>query len=194
MSDPAAKGDHLKLYCIVFAILVIVITVVAFKQKGQLEDYQQATKNAKRVLVATGRDSRGRPKGIGELAVEVEKFVKGYRESVGGDDDDGDGISVKLMQKAELSVNLPNTYAGREQDDKHPSKGYRTRSREFTYGSSTLDQLSKLVYNVEELGRYRVYEINWKLADDKVNSTPPYNRVNKSNIRVGVRLPLTKDN
>ena len=41
---------------------------------------------------------------------------------------------------------------------------------------------------------HRVYEINWKLADDKVNSTPPYNRVNKSNIRVGVRLPLTKDN
>lgn len=193
MSDLPGKSDHLKYYCVVFAILVLVITFVAFKQRGQLEAYQKASAQAKRLLTATGKDSRGRPKGIGELAIEVEKFVKGYRASVGGDTDEGEGISVKQMERAEVSVNMKNSYASREQDDRHPNKGYRTRSREFTYGPSSLDQLTKLVYNIEKLGRYRVYEIRWKLAAPTENSKPPFNRVTKPAIRVGVRLPMTRD-
>ena len=192
MSGAPAKNDHLKYYCIVFALLVVVITVVAFKQRSKLEAYQTASARARHLLTATGKDSRGRPRAIGELAVEVEKFVKGYKDSVGGDSGD-DGISLKAMERAEREVNMTNSYASREDDDRAPNKGYRTRSREFSYGDSTLEQLTKLVWNIENLGRYRVYEIRWKLADERVNSQPPFNRVKKPVIRVGVRLPLTKD-
>jgi hypothetical protein len=193
MSDLPGKSDHLKYFCVVFAILVVVVLVLGMKQRSELDDYRTSTAQARRLLMATGVDSRGRPQGIGALAVEVEKFVKGYKESVGGDTDEGDGISVKRMERAEMSVNMKNVYASREQDDRHPNKGYRTRSREFSYGPCNLDQLAKLVWNIENLGRYRVYEIRWKLADENENSSPPFNKVNKPVIRVGVRLPMTRD-
>jgi len=186
------KGDHLKYYCIVFAILVIVILVVAIQQRSTLQRYQRANKQAQNLLKAAGRTARGRPRGIGDLAIEVEKFVKGYKESVGGEGDTGDGISVKRMERAEMGVNMKNIYASPEQDDPHPSKGYRTRSREFTYGPCNLEQFTKLIWNIERIGRYRVYELRWKLADKKVNALAPFNRISKPVIRVGYRQPLTR--
>ena len=190
----SSKGDHLKYYCIVFSILVIVILVVAIQQRNALDRYKRASIQAKGLLTAQGRTSRGRPRGIGDLAIEVEKFVKGYRESVGEDDESGEGISVKRMERAEMSVAMKNIYASPEQDDPNQSKGYRTRSREFTYGPCNLDQFTKLVWNIENWGRYRVYELRWKLADKNENSQPPYNRITKPVIRVGYRQPLTRRN
>ena len=80
----AVKGDHLKYYCIVFGILVIVIAVVALQQRSKLKAYEMANRQARALLKATGKAPDGRPRGIGDLAVEVEKFVKGYKESLGG--------------------------------------------------------------------------------------------------------------
>lgn len=189
--DLPGKSDHLKYYCIIFSVLIVVIAVFAMKQRSTLHAYQRALKQAQGTLTKTGRSKRGRPFGVGDLAVEVEKFVKGYKASVGGEGE-GEGISDKRMERAEMSVNMKNIYAARETTDPNQSKGYRTRSREFTYGPSSLEQLTKLVWNIENMGLYRVYEIRWKLADEKTNSKPPFNLVNKPVIRVGYRQPLTR--
>ena len=190
--DMPAKGDHLKYYCIVFAVLVIVIFVVAMQQRSTLAEYKRASARARNLLTATGQTSRGQPRGVGELAIEVEKFVKGYKASVGSDDSGDDGISLKRMERAEMSVNMKNVYASPEQDDPHPNKGYRTRSREFTYGPCNLDQFTKLVWNIENGGRLRVYELRWRLADKKVNVQRPLYKISKPVIRVGYRQPLTR--
>jgi len=193
--DIIKKGDHLKYYCVVFGILVLVITVVAFQQRSTLNDYKVANQQARAALLAKGTTADGRPRAIGDLAVEVEKFVQGYKDSLGGagdEDDAGIGISTKAIERAGRDVQMMYTSAGTEQDDPNRSKGYRTRSREFTYPMATLDQLTKLVWNIEYWGRYRVFEIRWKLAEKKENSEPPFYRVNKPVIRVGYRSPLTK--
>lgn len=193
--DMGGRGDHLKYYCIVFGILVVVIAVVAIQQKGKLEDYRLANSQARAALKAKGTTPDGRPRGIGDLAVEVEKFVQGYKASLGGaGTEGGDGISTRMITKAGGvdGANMRYQFAGTEQDDPNRSKGFRTRSREFTYGLSTLDQLVTLAWNIEALGRYRVFEIRWKLADKKINSEPPFFKVNKPVIRVGYRSPLTK--
>ena len=118
--------------------------------------------------------------------------MQGYKDSLGGaDDEGGDGISTKAIQRAGREVQMSYTYAGQEQDDPNRAKKYRTRSREFTYGLSTLDQLTKLCWNIESWGRYRVSEIRWKLADKKVNTEQPFFKVTKPVIRVGYRTPLT---
>lgn len=189
--DMPAKGDHLKYYCIVFAVLVVVIFVVALQQRSALAGYKRASARARSLLTATGRNGRGQPYGVGELAIEVEKFVKGYKESVGSDDS-GEGISLKRMERAEMSVNMKNIYASPEHDDPNANKRYRTRSREFTYGPCNLDQFTKLVWNIENGGRLRVYELRWKLADKKVNIQRPLNKISKPVIRVGYRQPLVR--
>ena len=191
--DTGGKGDHLKYYCIVFGILVVVIAVVAFQQRGKLNAYKRANAQARAALMAKGTTPDGRPRAIGDLAVEVEKFVQGYKESLGSAGDEGvDGISTRMIQKAGSDTEMMYQFAGTEQDDPNRAKGFRTRSREFTYNLSTLDQLTKLVWNIEALGRYRVFELRWKLADKKVNAEPPYFKVNKPVIRVGYRSPLTR--
>ncbi len=194
---PSGSGDHLKYYCVVFGILVVVIAVVAFQQRSKLNAYKLATKQTRALLMAKGTTKDGRPRGVGDLAVEVEKFVEGYKESLGGADgeagkDIGIGISTQMITRSGRDVQMVYTFAGQEQDDPNRSKGYRTRSREFTYGLSTLDQLTKLCWNIEALGRYRVSEIRWKLADKRVNTERPFFKVTKPVIRVGYRSPLTR--
>ncbi|MDJ0520886.1 MAG: hypothetical protein QNJ90_02310 [Planctomycetota bacterium] len=191
--DMGGKGDHLKYYCIVFGILVVVIAVVAFGQRSKLNAYRAANKQANAALKAQGTTPDGRPRGIANLAVEVEKFVQGYKDSLGGaGTEGGDGISTRMITKAGRDTQMKYQFAGTEQDDPNRSKGFRTRSREFTYGLSTLDQLTKLCWNIEALGRYRVFEIRWKLGDKRINAEPPFFKVNKPVIRVGYRSPLTK--
>jgi len=193
-SDATAQGDHLKYYCIVFGILVVVIAVVLIQQRSKLKAFTRANAQARALLLAKGATRDGRPRGISDLAVEVEKFVQGYKNSRGGAGDDAgaEGISTKAIEMAGRDIQMKYTYAGQEQPDDNRSKGYRTRSREFTYGPTTLDRLTKLCWNIESLTRYRVSEIRWKLADKKTNTEPPYYKVNKPVIRVGYRSPLTK--
>ena len=191
--DMGGKGDHLKYYCVVFGILVLVIAVVALQQRSKLNAYRLANTQSRAALMAKGSTPDGRPRGLTDLAVEVEKFVQGYKDSLGGAGAEGvDGISTRTIEKAGRDTAMMYQFAGTEQDDPNRSKGFRTRSREFTYGISTLDQLTKLAWNIEALGRYRVFEIRWKLADKKINTEPPFFKINKPVIRVGYRSPLTK--
>lgn len=186
----AGKSDHLKMYCIVFGFLVLVIGFVALQQRSSLAAYKRANSQAAAMLTATGRTSDGRPRAIGDLALEVEKFVQGYKQSSGAGDE---GISTERMVKAEVAVHMTHTYAGPVQDDRNNTKGYRTTARNFTYGPCTLEQLTKLVWNIESWGRYRVYEITWGLADKKANSAPPHNMVNKPQMKVGYRTAITRE-
>jgi hypothetical protein len=193
-TDIAAKGDHLKYYCVVFGILVAVIAVVAIQQKGKLDDFRAANAHAERLLTgkgmpATTRD--GRPNSLPDLAVDIQKLVQGFKKSMG---DEGvastEGISQKRMKAAAFAVNMTQTYAGPEQDDPNRGKRWRTLSREFTYGPATLEQLTKLIWNIESWGRYRVFELRWKLAPEKENPYPPGHRVSKPVIKVGYREHL----
>jgi hypothetical protein len=193
--DLAQKGDHLKYYCIVFGVLVVVIAVVAFQQKSRLTEYREANAFADRLLTGQGMaptTAEGRPNRIADLAVEVEKFVQGYKKSV-GDQQTGEGISNAMMKQAAFSVSMRQKSAGAEADEPNRGKGYRTRSREFTYEDANLEQFSTLAWNIEALGRYRVFEMRWKLQDAKSNSQPPYNMLQRPTLKVGYRQPLTKE-
>lgn len=192
----SGPSDHLKYYCIVFGVLVVVIGVVLVMQRNTLAGYKQANKQARTALKATGQTADGRPRGIGELAVEVEKFVQGYRASSGGGaagGEAGDGISNVKMSAAETKVNMERTWAGAEGDDPNRGKGFRTKYREFKYANCSLEQFTTLIRNVESWGRYRVYEMRWNLADPKQNSKPPFNIISKPSIKVGFRTPLARD-
>lgn len=191
--DPG-PSDHLKYYCIVFGVLVVVIGVVLLMQRNTLEEYRKANKSARGVLKATGTTTDGRPRGVGALAVEVEKFVQGYRASSGGSGGAGEpGISDTKMKAAETKVNMNRQGAGSENDDPNRSKGFRTRYREFRYKDCSLEQFVTLVRNIENWGRYRVYEMRWTLADPRVNSKPPFFIISKPSIKVGYRMPLARD-
>ena len=188
----SGPSDHLKYYCIVFGVLVVVIGVVLVMQRNTLAAYKQANKNARAALRATGATSDGRPRGLGELAVEVEKFVQGYRASSGGGASEP-GISNTKMDAAERKVNMERTWAGAEGDDPNRGKGYRTKYREFKYANCSLEQFTTLVRNVESWGRYRVYEMRWALADQKINVKPPFNILSNPSIKVGYRQPLARE-
>ncbi len=192
-SDIGEKSDHLKYYCIVFGVLVIVIAVVAIMQRNTLNAYKQANKQALSALNATGKTPDGRPRGLGELAVEVEKFVQGYRASSGGVGTSDSGIPNKMMESAERAVKVKRTWAGPETNDPNRSKGFRTTYREYKYDNCSLEQLTTLVRNIERNGRYRVFEMRWQLADPKANSTPPFNLVQRPTIKVGFRTPLARE-
>ncbi len=188
------KGDNLKYYCVVFGILCAVIVGVAIHQSGELDEYRAANAATDRLLTGEGlaeRSSSGQPGRIRDLAIEIEKMVNWYKQSVGDDADSGASISEARMRDAALRAQVKQAYASTDRDDPNRAKGYRTRSREFHYDPTTLDRLNELVMVIELMGRYRVYEMRWKLEEGKENSEPPFNRINKPVIRVGFRQPLS---
>ena len=60
------------------------------------------------------------------------------------------------------------------------------------HADASLEQVTKLVWNIESWGRYRVFELRWQLHDKKQNSEAPFNKLRKPVIKVGYRQPLTK--
>ena len=97
---------------------------------------------------------------------------------------------TKISDSASV-VNMKQTYVGRE-DIEPSSKGYKTTSRRFTYAPASLEQLYKLAFNIEQLPRMRVFEMDWKLLDEKANSEPPHSRIQKSVLAVGYREATAK--
>lgn len=196
MSDDGfeRKSDNLKYYCVVFGILCAVIVGVAIHQRSELEQYRSANAAADRLLTGEGlaeRTSTGQPNRVRDLAIEIEKMVNWYKQSVGDDADSGASISEARMRDAAVRAQVKQAYAGTDRDDPNRAKSYRTRSREFHYDPMSLDRLNELIMVIELMGRYRVYELRWKLLEGKENSEPPFHQIGKPVIRVGFRQPLS---
>lgn len=187
------SGDPLKYYCIVFGLLILVVGFVYFKLQGQLEDYKLANRKAGQYLTGKGLadvDGRGRPNKLSELALGVDRMVKGYAQSIGTSESGDSGISQKTMDAAQRSAQVTMFRSGRETIDENKAQGYVDISKEFVYEETTLKNLIALTFNVEELGRYRVTEIRWQLRDENKNSTAPFWFIQRPSIRVAFRKPL----
>ena len=194
--EPVKKsGDPLKYYCIVFGLLILVVGFVYFKLKAELKDYKTANVYAEKVLTGKGlptTDSRERPNKFSELALGVDNMVKGYAQAVGGSGEGSViGISQGTMDEAAREAKVKIFSQNAERRDENKGKGYLDIYREFIYEPTTLENLIALVFNVEELGRYRVTEVRWALRDEKNNSAPPYTLIQKPSIKVSFRRPLT---
>jgi hypothetical protein len=191
-----SKGDALKLYCVVFGILCVVVLVVAIHQNGQLEGYQVANAQADRLLSGKGlpeRTSTGMPSRVRDLAIEIEKMVNWYKQTVGGEGDSGTTIPETFMRNAAISAGVKQAHADRDQSDLNRAKRFVTHSRTFHYDPTTLAHFHELLQRVERTSRYRVYELSWKLLEAKDNSEPPFNKIQKPRIKVGFRTPMASD-
>ena len=194
---PKAESDWLKYYCIVFGLLIVVVGVLYFKISGDLTSYQQANKSAERVITGKGmtrtHDRRtGRPLVLNDLAVEVHQYVSAYRDAI-GTAGSGSDIPDVVMTYAAEQARMTQTYASSVRRDKVASRGYQTIYRDFQYQACTLEQLIALMFNIENRNpRLRVEDVTWTLAEAKVNSEPPFNKITKPKIRVSIREPIAK--
>ncbi len=187
---PKQEGDWLKYYCIVFGLLIVVVGVLYFKIKGERAEYEKANSLAKQFLTTPKTDRDGRPTDIPNLALEIKQFVDAYQGAVGGDT--SGSISTTVVDRAATKANMTGLGAGSERRDPNLSKGYETISRDFTYKPADLERLIKLMYNIE-VRRYRVYDVRWQLAEEKLQTPAPKNKIIKSVIKVGFRKPLAKE-
>lgn len=193
--SPKKSGDPLKYYCIVFGLLILVVGFVYFKLRNELKDYKAANRYAEKYLTGKGlpaTDSRERPNKLADLALSIDNMVKGYAQAVGGGGDGGViGISETTMKRAEDQAKVRRFSGAAERRDENKSRGYLDIYREFVYEETTLENLIALMFNVEELGRYRVTEVRWALRDEKNNAEPPFTLIQKPSIKVSFRRPLT---
>ena len=80
-------------------------------------------------------------------------------------------------------------YSGPTRSDLHRGMGYRTISREFTFGPCALTQLRALVKDLASLpSQPTVFELRWKLADAKGQSNAG-DRLTKPVVSLGLRAP-----
>lgn len=197
-SGPKSESDWLKYYCIVFGLLIVVVGVLYFKISGDLTSFEKENKNAERVITGKGmsrtRDRRtGRPLVLNDIAVEVHQYVSAYRDAIGSVGA-GSDIPDALMTYAAEQARMTQTYASSVRRDKVASGGYQTIYRDFQFQACTLEQLIALMFNIENKNpRLRVEDVTWTLADAKVNSEPPFNKITKPKIRVSFREPIAKD-
>lgn len=190
-------GDWLKYYCIVFGLLILVVGVLYFKIGGDLDDYRAANKRAERDITGKGmnvkRDRDDNPMVMNDIATEVWQYVSAFRDA-GGTSGGGSDISDALMASAASEAQMTQTFASSVRTDKVASKNYQTIYRDFQYQACTLEQLIALMWNIENMNpRLRVEDVTWTLADAKVNSEPPFNRITKPKIRVSFREPITSE-
>lgn len=99
-------------------------------------------------------------------------------------------LEATALEKASLAANMQMVYASALARDPNPQGGFETRSREFTFSPSTLTQFRTLLQGLAALhDQAVVYELRWKLADEKVRAEQP-DAIGKSVVRVGMRSGL----
>lgn len=193
------EGDPLKMYTIVMALLVVVMTVLYLFIDGQRAEYEKANVRAERLM--TGKGQRitidDKPRTIPDMALAVERLSFTYEQAAGGTDMGGRNISTARMASWAKVVGLRQVYASRERSEPNRNKGYETITQNFEYeaeagGDPEVWRVLSLLYNIESQSRYRVSEVSWGVSDQKTNPTPPFDKVKKPRVTVALRLPMKR--
>jgi hypothetical protein len=193
MTDEAVPGkgmDPLKAYCLVLAVLVLVLGFFYLKISGERADYESANAVAERLLTARPSEEEDEePYSIPSLAWQMERYVASYKEAAGGGGGLQEGIPAQMMTLMETEAGVTPERALREVSETKVKNRttVKTITQQFDYKSTTLRNLLTLSYNIESRGRYRVSDIRWQLADPKENSQPPFHMISKPSIKVAVR-------
>ena len=187
----AAPGDPLKYYCIVFAVLIAVIGFVWFRIRGQLEEYRAENAYAEKLLTndENATDSQGRPRQLAALGLATQRLVSGYASAV-GTGTDANGIRGELIDTFAQDSLMEVDRAGTERTTPYSTRGYDEVERDYTFKPTTLDNFIKLLYNIENGTRYRVFDVTWRMRPTKENTLAPHNQITAPNVKIGFRRPF----
>jgi hypothetical protein len=186
-----AGSDPLKWYCVIFLVLVLLLTVLWFVRRGDRRALEQANATAATWLKPAYDPQRDRPIDIPNLAFEVEQYAEAF-EASGGQAESV--IKLEKMDALATHAGLTRTGTHPQPIDQNRSRGYQTIAEGYDYqAGATLENLVVLAFNVERQTRYRVMEMEWQLLSEKDgNNVPPFHKIGRSRIKVAMRMALRK--
>ncbi len=197
MADPAAAADEpkkasdpLKLYCLIFLALVVVLGVLYVKRRGSRKAIEASNVTAR--VWFDQRQPRNeredRPNDIPSLAFEIEQMVEAYVAA--GGEDSGTISDAKMKGFAAASF-MTEARAGNE--TREPKPRYTTLWRNYEYADGTLENLLVLAHKIDSSARYRVMEMSWQLKPGRDgNNTPPFHKIGRSTLKVALRTATGK--
>jgi hypothetical protein len=194
--DDGKAADPLKTYCLILGFLVLVVGVLLVLLQNARSAFAEANVRAEAYLRGTGarRTADGRPSTIPDIAFEVEQYVETWKEIANqGGTEAMTGISTQMLTTMAAKVQMTERRTGGEATDTNATGGYATTTLRVYYEKTTLQNLLKLLYNVEAVARYRVRRLSWRLSDAKENATPPFNRIEGPELEIAVRRPVARE-
>ena len=186
-----AGSDPLKWYCVIFLVLVLLLTGLYFIRRGDRRALEQANAVAATWLKPAFDTRQDRPVDIPNLAFEVEQYAEAF-EASGGESENV--IKLEKMDALATAAGLTRTLNRNIPIEYNRSRGYQTIAEGFDYApGATLENLVVLAFNVERQTRYRVMEMDWQLLSDKDgNTVAPFHKIGRSRIKVAMRSALRK--
>ncbi len=187
------RGDPLKWYCALFAVMVVLLAVLWLRRADELESLQAANASARTwfspTLARNTVDDRAND--IPGLAFEVEQLVQAYTEAGGAE---ASIISESKMKQIATRSGMTELKLGAELNDPNKGRGFTTLTRTFEYAAgASLENLVTLAYNIDNSQRYRVMELSWELqARNEGNDKPPFHKIGRSSVKVALRKALPK--
>ncbi len=191
--EQPASGDPLKYYCIVFGLLIVVIGIVYVQIRKQLDAYRTESLAAERMLTAdkNAADSQNRPRQLAELGIATQRLVAGYHAAVGTDgDSSGNTISASRVTALASEAGLTLKNADREHTAANRNKGYEQVERTFHFDETNVANFVTMLYNIEAVTRYRVFDVAWSMKPWKENSAPPHHAIISPSVKLGFRRPI----
>jgi hypothetical protein len=187
---PSAGTDPLKIYCWIFVLLVVLLTVLLLWRRSDRKAMEAANVAAKAWLEESYNKTEDRPNDIPNLAFEVEQYAEAFEMS-GGEADAR--ISAERMEQLITKAGMARTNIRAQPVDPNQSRGYQTISEIYELGPSTTENLVTLAYNVDNTTRYRVMEMDFKMLSEKEgNTAPPFHKIGKSALKVAMRTAIRR--
>ena len=186
----SAGTDPLKIYCWIFVLLVVLLTVLLLWRRSDRKAMEAANLAAKGWLEASSNKAEDRPNDIPNLAFEVEQYAEAFEMS-GGEADAR--ISAERMDQLISKAGMARVGVRSQPVDPNASRGYQTISEIYELAPSTLENLMTLAYNVDNTTRYRVMEMDFKLLTEKEgNTAAPFFKIGKSTMKVAMRTAIRR--
>jgi hypothetical protein len=187
---PSAGTDPLKIYCWIFVLLVVLLTVLLFWRRSDRKAMEAANVAGRAWLEESDNKAEDRPNDIPRLAFEVEQYAEAFEMS-GGEADAR--ISAERMEQLITKAGMARIGVRAQPVDPNASRGYQTISEIYEFGPSTLENLVTLAYNVDNTTRYRVMEMNFKMLSEKEgNNAPPFHKIGRSTMKVAMRTAIRR--
>lgn len=185
------SADPLKLYCLIFLALVLVLGFLYVKRGNARRALETANISAR--LWFDDKQPRNaredRPNDIPSMAFEIEQLVEAY-VAAGGED----ASTIQDARMKGFATKYYMTEAKSNADVWTPnSKGYTTLTRVYEYGPANLENLLGLSHTIDSSARYRVMEMSWVLQSGRDgNNVPPFHKIGRSTLKVALRKAVGK--
>lgn len=197
MDEKAPSSDFSRVYCWAMLLVSAFLGWMLWTKTGEARALETASESAQNVFGSKDPSAlqENRPDQIRFLGVGILKYIETFKAATLKGTSTLD-IPVEAIRNRAKALGLDVVQYNPENPTRNAAKGYVETSLPIVFDKTDLDHLAKFLFNFEGSStNLRTLEVKWDLLPEKDNppTTTPGHLIQRPQVKIGVRRPISRD-